>query len=170
MNLKYSYQNLLFYVAILLCVSLSTLQSQSLELQSFSSSGEQLSSTKGISLSSIIGEIATENLEGSDLRLTQGFHQIFKIISHANEVENTFDIILFPNPTLDQITLKSKGAENKLMVHIYNVNGQKVNSSQLINKSLSIPFSDYPTGNYYAIVRDAKGKVVDQIPFQKINN
>ena len=163
------FQNLIFTVATLLCVSFSILQAQSLELQNLSSAGDQLTSNTGISLSSILGEIATERLEESNLQLTQGFHQKFKIISHSNEVENTFDIILYPNPTLDKITLKSEGVDNKLMVHIYDSNGQQVSSSEFNKKTLSIPFTDYPSGQYYAIVRDEKGKIIDQIPFQKIN-
>ena len=155
-------------IALLMILNILVMQAQSLELQSFSSVGDELTSTTGISLSSIIGEIAAEGLEGSDVRLTQGFHQVFKIISHSNDVENSFEIILYPNPTINNITLKSEGVDNRLMVHIYNSSGQRVSFSEFTKKTLSIPFYDYPSGQYYAIVRDEQGKVIDQIPFQKI--
>ena len=155
--------------ALLVMFNILVFQAQSLELQSFSSVGDQLTSTTGISLSSILGEIASEELEESNLRLTQGFHQQFKIISHSNELKNTFGIILYPNPTLDIITLKSEEVDHKLMVHIYDSNGKQVSSSEFYEKTINLPFSAYPSGQYYAIVRDDQGKIIDQIPFQKIS-
>lgn len=153
----------------LIILNILAIKAQSLELQSFSSLGDELTSTTGMTLSSILGEIATEGLENSDLRLTQGFHQVFKIISHANDVDNTFEIILYPNPTTDKITLRSDVGDNNLKVYIFDSNGQQVSSSKYNEKTLSIPFSDYPSGQYFAIIRDEQGKMIDQIPFQKIN-
>ena len=154
--------------ALILLLNILVLKAQSLELQNFSSAGDQLTSAAGISLSNILGEITTEGLEESDLRLTQGFHQLFKIISHSNDVENSFEIIVYPNPTVDEIMFKTEGMDNKRMIHIYNLRGQQVCFSEYSKKTLSIPFSDYPTGQYFAIVRDEQGKIIDQIPFQKI--
>ena len=156
--------------ALLMVLTVLPMEAQSIDLQSISSSGGQLTSTSGIALSSTIGEIATERLEESNLRLTQGFYQLFKIISNSNEVEGTYEIIVYPNPTFDKLTLRTEGADNELMVHIYNSSGQRVIFSKFIKKTLTIPFSDYPAGQYYAIIMDEEGKVVDQIPFQKINS
>ena len=154
---------------LLIITNTLVMEAQSLELQSFSSIGDQLTSSSEISLSSILGEIATEELDGSNLRLTQGFHQQFKVISNSNDTENTFEIIIFPNPTLENLTLKTEEVDKKLMVHIYDSSGQLLSFSEFNKKTLTIPFSDYPAGQYYAIIRDEGSRIIDQIPFQKIN-
>lgn len=169
MNPIETIQNIAFHVAAILCISFAPLKAQSLDLQSFSCAGDQLTSTSGISLSSILGEIVTEKLETSNLQLTQGFHQLYKIVSQTNDIENTFEIILYPNPTLDNITLQSQIEDSKRMVYIYDSYGQQVNYYNYDKKTLNISFSKYPSGQYYVIVRDKQGRNIGQIPFQKIN-
>lgn len=120
---------LLFIFGISLSIS-SFCFSQSIEREVIASGGQVLQNSN-IELSYTIGEVITSQLNQSQYIITQGFHQPTKKQIIVDEVT---DIIIYPNPTVDEIVIKFPTDIGDYKLNVFDEAGRlikKISSSEL---------------------------------------
>jgi hypothetical protein len=71
----------------------------------------------------------------------------------------TAEFILFPNPSMDFVTIEYKGKEN-FNVDIFDGNGKKTHSIMNANQRYLLDLTRYASGTYYALIT-IEGKTVE---------
>lgn len=128
-------------------------KSQTISNEIISSCGNSFSvSTYQIDFT--VSDIIIETFSNQNLTLTQGFQQGNLFISEVIENNNSqIEIIAFPNPTTNKITLDFK--ENFHQIYnciIFDLNG-KILFDYTIDKNIfEIDFSNYSCGVYYLTI------------------
>ncbi|MBK7343881.1 MAG: hypothetical protein IPJ06_12800 [Saprospiraceae bacterium] len=97
-------------MAILLLFGMAgQIHAQSIDQQVVGSSGREVKQGS-VQLSFTVGEVAIADSKTDTLYLTQGYQQAFLDESNPIHVEELFfDLLIFPNPFSDIITLRSSG-------------------------------------------------------------
>lgn len=97
-------------MAILLLFGIAgQIYAQSIDQQVIGSSGREVKQGS-VQLSFTVGEVAIADSKTDTLYLTQGYQQAFPDESNPIHVEElSFDLLIFPNPFSDIITLRSSG-------------------------------------------------------------
>ncbi len=93
----------------LLCGMAGVIHAQSIDQRVIASSGREVKQGP-VQLSFTIGELAVASVQSDTLYLTQGYQQVFPQGStpiHSNPL--TFDLLVFPNPFSDIVTLRCSG-------------------------------------------------------------
>lgn len=75
-------------------------------------------------------------------------------------IANTFKVLVYPNPLINQVKYYSQEDLNK--VSVYNLKGQRIYSSQLNNKKGTLSFDklkEYPNGIYFFRFEDTQGNI-----------
>lgn len=96
--------------AIFLVIGMAGLvHAQSIDQQVIGSSGREVKQGS-IQLSFTVGEVAVADANSDTLYLTQGYQQAFLDESSPIRVDDLlFDLVVFPNPFSDVVTLRSAG-------------------------------------------------------------
>lgn len=127
---------------------------QMVENQSISSAGD-FSSPNG-QLSWTIGETLSETFyEGEYEVLTQGFHQPFIIINGIGGHIPLVNILVFPNPTSKNLTVKFENADKNRRVEFYNTEGKLVLSEKIpFSTETNLELSSIPGGLYFLYIKE----------------
>ena len=137
-----------FVLTVLFCLSAMLGYSQSITPQVIASAGDHFEASSGHSLSWTMGELAIETYSASDQVLTQGFHQVFNTVTAIGKLDkNLIDVVAFPNPSHDYITLKSD-AKGDFSLQVYDIKGQLIKEldGDVINQPLDL--STLASGSY----------------------
>ena len=121
-------------------------------------------------LSFTIGEIAIQTFTQNQIILTQGFHQEDYQITQINELNNNFDINIFPNPTKDIINIDCNITNSKADLYIKDTRGAIIYFllDFSTNEIQRIDFSQFSPGVYFIEIElNLKNKTVYKI--QKLN-
>jgi len=125
--------------------------------------GQQVISTLGGfqqtttgSISSTMGETSTETYSNASGSITQGFQQCFiQIIPGASIETLNFDLLVYPNPTSDAITIKTNnGLIDELSVSIYDSDGRAMDLIFLNSSVSRIDLTNFRAGNYILQLKD----------------
>lgn len=145
------------HFSILLLVLFSTgLSAQvSLERAVVGSLGQSVTSSS-LQVSATAGEAAISTLSGSDLLLTQGFHQAEREDFTSVHIVPTVlsDLAVYPNPASGQFWIRvTVPAAQSLRFEVLDANGRRLsnlsrNLSAGIETSLNINAADWPAGLY----------------------
>jgi hypothetical protein len=106
-----------------LLISSFGLQAQSADLFVLGAAGE--SGT----ISYTIGETFILTLESGGVDLTHGFHQVYDepvFVEETEEMDDGFDIGLYPNPSHDWIQLKGNKLEDNTHIQLFDARGKLV--------------------------------------------
>ena len=134
-NSKHVHYNLLsmrklhLLILTLLCVS-SFSFTQSIERNVLGSSGQVLTNGN-LELSYTIGEVIVTQLNQSQYIITQGFHQPSK---KKLVDEGVADILIYPNPTVDQIVIQFPNDVGDYKINVFDETGRlikKISSNEL---------------------------------------
>ena len=155
-----------FTLAIMITMFSALCFAQSLELQTISSGGTDLTGPNGNKMNVIIGEVAVERLESNGVVLTQGFNQIFDFSTAVTDDGETFTLTVFPNPTASQLNIKG-GPEGDFQLTIFDLKGRAIDSRPYPGNRLEMNLSHLSSGQYFIRVSE-KGKTIDQLRFQKL--
>lgn len=107
-----------------------------------------------------VGEPVINTISNANRKLTQGFHQhdVCLPVSTWNLDVQALGIELFPNPTVDFLTIRHQaGAETNLFVSAYGVMGEQM----LAPRALDVPdgtvleLFNWPPGLYFIKIEDA---------------
>ena len=84
-------------------------------------------------------------------QMSQQYCQIFSSIF----VENNLNIVVYPNPTIDQIQVKGFEANTSCEFILFDMNGLKVKKGNIENNS-TIDLEDLSGGSYYLVLKNTK--------------
>lgn len=158
-------------LSLLVSLWLSQMDAQSLELQTISAGGDQLTnSSTGQNMNIVLGELSAQTLSINGQIITQGFNQVFNFSTPVvDESYSDFTINVFPNPTADIIHVKGDLENGQYNISIRSIHGQMILSMPYDGNQLSLSIDQIPPGQYILSINDDKGKIVDHLPFIKIN-
>jgi len=90
----------------------------------------------------------------------------FNRLLENDELTESIKTVAYPNPAIDQITIKSDRNLNALL-EIVNQNGKVVKSIDFIGNSVKVNREDYPSGVYYfQIIESNQIIAADKFIFQ----
>lgn len=129
----------------------------------------------GVSHSYTAGEVVTATFSGGTIVLTQGFQQADPVSVSIAEEALQFDAIVFPNPTMDGVTLTLNAGETvSLQIDLFDASGKHFPVSQrdLVfsgTMQRQIDFNGFASGTYFIRLSDVSGKLHQTIRVQKVN-
>lgn len=161
-------------LCLLICMFGSNiLFSQFFERQLVSSAGFLFENDQ-ISLSFTLGDIAITTAKRNAITLTQGFQQpnIEDLTGTMFIKDKKLEIVLFPNPTFDKITLKFLSDDIFFLEYqIFDISGKEVSRSAIINlrkqNAQIIDLSGFESGQYYLVIFDEQRLVIKTLGIQK---
>ena len=99
-------------------------------------------------------------------------NEVFSNVTTSNHeiTKENLNLSIYPNPTMDSITIELSGAKNtNYLIEIVNANGKVVKSKLMSRrKSLDFDTSDYESGKYQVRVIDKKSGRIISKKFVKI--
>jgi len=107
-----------------------------------------------------IGYVAGDN--GTILMTTNGG---ITVGVSDNNIPSSRSLKIYPNPSLDEVTIESSLVLTKSQLSIMNMNGQQVISRQITEPKIQLDISNLPSGIY--VVRLINGKSVEVGKFVK---
>lgn len=135
------------------------LKAQTVMPEVLSSSGGSGQSAQA-SLDWTIGEPVTSTVTNGVNTLTQGFQQPTLLIATAeNENNELHNLVFYPNPTSDFITLKMNWTANaQYNYRVFDLAGKLVNEGKATASQPNISFQGLATGQYTISLLDEKSK------------
>jgi hypothetical protein len=77
-------------------------------------------------------------------------------------------ITIFPNPTTSIVRCKVNEDFSDLNWVLVNLNGQQLAENKIVSPNFNIDLSDYPSGNYYLIIRDNTKQLIESLKIIKL--
>lgn len=147
----------------------ATVQAQSVSPDVIASSGDHFEAS-GVQLSWTIGESIMETVESGSNIITQGFHQTNLMVTDVEE-QNLSDIgvNVFPNPTVDQLTVALKNNSQVLNLELYDMSGKQLARERIgaAQDRIQLDFSSYAAAYYLLKVYSKDGEVNNNYKIQK---
>lgn len=97
-----------------------------------------------------VGQIAYQDLETPNGKVTQGVQQVYEILTLGNnETEKSKNITLYPNPVKDMLYVDfNQSAFTNNNVELYDAQGKLLITKKIATQKSEINFSDYPPSLY----------------------
>lgn len=128
--------------------------------QSENASGGNVANSNG-SVSYSIGQVAYVSVSNTNGSVSQGVQHAYQI-STLNLEENVFNFSLstFPNPTIDNLTLRvGNYRQESLMYRVLDTEGKLVSEAKLQGQETVIEMHQLPTATYFVVVHHEGEKV-----------
>ena len=123
------------------------------------SSGGKSSTVSGVTLSWTIGEPVIETYTSGQHIVTQGFHQTKLVITALNELElSSDDVIVYPNPAHESVTVKMNYTGAGKIVAFYDANGKKLWQNICKTNEVKVEMSGYPAATYFIKILSKENK------------
>ncbi|MFN8278630.1 MAG: T9SS type A sorting domain-containing protein [Chitinophagales bacterium] len=122
---------------------------QSLAPGVLASNGRQLVGAN-VQLSYTVGEPVTVTKSAGNVTLTQGYHQSYKSSVGISFLEEKIAVLLFPNPTPDQVQVKAEIPNGEgFTCRVLDLEGRELSSTKChAQAATSISLADYAVGVY----------------------
>ncbi len=131
-------------------------------------SGGDYAASGNIVMEYTIGEPATETLNGTNLIMTQGFHQPLLVVTSVDEYDHFSDVNVFPNPTSDKLCIDIPSQnDNAFDYSLYNNNGKLIGSESLTSGKNAITLKSYAPGMYVLKIQNNKSGQVSSYKISK---
>lgn len=141
---------------------------QNVDQQVISSSGGDMSSGQ-YSLSWTLGEPVTATHENQNIILTQGFHQPMDLPTGIDE-EQEGDILVYPNPTRDQLHFDLPTRLSVVDVRVHNLHGKVISGHSGITDSRTVDLNNLAAGTYIlSIINPENQEVEKRLKIQKVH-
>jgi photosystem II stability/assembly factor-like uncharacterized protein len=119
-------------------------------------------------------EVFTMKAIGGDLFLgtlgsvfRSSINDILLTANIKNNTFNNFDLEIYPTPSTDQFTIRSKNIEKNDILEIYDLIGRKVQEEVLLNKtSNTVRLKNIPAGIYFVTVSGSGNRLSGKIIIQ----
>ncbi len=124
------------------------------------SGGDAIGSGGSVAYS--IGQVVYTAQTGSNGSVAQGVQQAYEIFKVGiNETDFNLSILIFPNPTVDQLIIDMGEFNNEpLAYQLYDMQGRLLGSGQLLSPQTFITTTSLPSGAYLAhIINQAYRKI-----------
>ncbi|MBP1639613.1 MAG: secreted protein with Por secretion system C-terminal sorting domain [Bacteroidetes bacterium] len=129
------------------------------------STGGDIHSSDGSSISYTLGQIAYTTISNSDRSFAEGVQQTYNLkVSPVNPDSSddlSIDCIVFPNPTPNNVTLTIKNADPTVFNYLlYNSTRKLIKQDNIQTNSTEISMVDLPTGVYLLTIRNSKKNIM----------
>jgi len=106
--------------------------------------------TANAQLSWTVGEVAITTLSGGSNMLTQGFHQPYDITTMIEETPSGMRLMVYPNPTTDQLQIALSGDHGGLALTMHDISGRSVFTTDIRadQQSMVVRMESYAAGTY----------------------
>ncbi len=136
----------------------------------------KFTTTGGYSLSQTAGETMIETFSSANNFLTQGFQQPEEKDVAVQELsENGLNIKIYPNPTMNEITVQLESNDGKsYSAVLYDVLGRLLQVPGTMNNSgtqqeQTFDMTLLAAATYFVCISDDKGQIIHSFKVQKIN-
>jgi hypothetical protein len=136
--------------------------SQTLERSAFASMGGYHHYGNG-DISWTIGEMVMEKTALTGQHVTQGFQQPFRIIPAAAYLTNPNpDLLLYPNPFQEFITLEGSGLANQTHLEVWDASGKLVFTQEILPAAhrMEIRPGSLAAGTYRLVLHGRQGSSI----------
>lgn len=114
-------------------------------------------------ISYTIGQLAFETAKTSNGSISQGVQQAFEIttvLSNTDFSELNANLMAYPNPTVNTITLKIKdGNKHNLSCQIIDINGKLLLETKITENETSIQMENFTKSTYFLKVTENNKQV-----------
>ena len=155
-------KTLLFTGQILFCAFVTQAQ------EVISPQGESYSNSSG-EVEFTIGETVISTFENGTNGITQGFHQSNLIISSIKDFTPNMDISIYPNPVMNQLTIKLTDIKEGYHFDMVDMNGKLVKSNPIKNLENQVDLTALAAGVYMLILKDEQGNNLKTYQLHKLN-
>lgn len=153
---------LLFY-----CFFSTSIFSQSTSPEIIGSSGEFYKNGSS-QIQFTVGEVVVETFNNSSNYLTQGFHQTNLKIESIEDNDISIDMSLYPNPSIDEITLFISNTNEEFSIIIYDALGKQIYTTNIIGRiEKRINISKYSSGMYLLHLTNNTNRTIKTYKIQK---
>lgn len=140
------------FISLLLLFIAVQAFTQTSDLNVIASSGGS-TVTSDLNISWTVGESFTDELSNNTYSMAQGFHQGAAAIVALRTTDPVADndIIAYPNPTRDQVTLflDAYTARAHWNLEVITLDGKVLLSRNIESAKTAIDFTHYPNGSYF---------------------
>lgn len=151
-------------VIIIIIVALPVFaKSQSIKPLVINSAGQSFKGTTA-SLTYSVGEFSCKNFTSAGPSVKSGFIQ--PIFTARALTQNAFNVVsdlkketsitMNPNPTMSTTVINMANTTGRVSIYITEMSGKKVLQTTTSDIKLNINVSQYPSGTYLVIIKDAK--------------
>jgi hypothetical protein len=133
-------------------------------------SGDYFTNVNG-SLSWTLGEIAIETLNEENAILTQGFQQSNFTMVSLREIDNDYEIRLFPNPTRDivSITFDNFSTQSNMELCLMDLQGKVIWTEKIdTSKNKNFDIAHLAAGIYLVRLTDTSRNIIKTFKINKI--
>ena len=90
------------------------------------------------------------------------FSELATVKNDTTEIEVNGYVTVFPNPTKEEIWIKTENKKKDADVQVYNYVGQNMYNMKLTKSLQNISISNYPSGMYMVIIDDKLFKIIKE--------
>ena len=158
---------LLFFLGLLFS---SLGYSQSVSPEVTASAGDHFTGTN-VQLSWTIGETMIETYVNGSNQLTQGFHQTNLIVTAVEDLLESFQIKVFPNPATNILNIEWSEISDPLTLTLYDVTGKQLLMQKIVDQAMSktLDLTTYAAGGYLLSLSNPDDKTIKTFKILKIN-
>ena len=125
----------------------------------------------GGTLTYTVGQIADQKMEGNGQYIIEGVQQPYEIqtVGMDNYPNISLNAMVYPNPTVGNVSLKITGMDVVGEVKVFDVNGKYLFSKEIEGEITDISLSSLAQGTYFVNVYD-KQRMLKSFKMVKTHN
>lgn len=123
----------------------------------------------GGTISYSVGQVVYTTNTGTSGSVSQGVQQPYKIMTVGiGETELNISLSVFPNPTVDNLTLQISGYNNeKLLYQLFDAHGKLLDNGSVTTQKTQINTASLPCATYFLNVVNQENKKVQSFKIIK---
>ncbi len=142
--------------------------SQTTSPEVISSSGDHFTGTTS-QMSWTIGEIQTATLVNGQTTMTQGFHQPYLMVTALEDLKESLQVRVFPNPTTNFLNIEFGESTERIGLALIDASGKQLLVRENLSSFTSLDLSSFAAGTYFLRLTDKHAKSVKTFNIQKLN-
>lgn len=147
------------FISLLLLFIAVQAFTQTSDLNVIASSGGS-NVTSGLNISWTVGESFTDELSNNTYSMAQGFHQgaVAVVALRTTDPVADNDIIAYPNPTRDQVTLQLEAYTTQVdwNLEVLTIDGKVIHRHRIESAKTEVDFTNYSNGSYFIRISNNK--------------
>lgn len=143
--------------------------SQSVSPEVTASAGDHFTGTNA-QLSWTIGETMIETYVNGSNQLTQGFHQTNLMVTAVEDLTESFQVKVFPNPATDILHIEWSEISDPLTLSLYDATGKQLIMKKVVDQTMSktLDLTTYAAGSYLLQLSNPAEKTIKTFKILKI--
>lgn len=122
----------------------------------------------GFQMSWTLGEPITQTFANSSVQVTQGFQQSTISVVGISDFDYSYQIEVFPNPTIDVVQVKLSEFVQDGQISIVGPTGKLIYEKAIDSDAFQLDFAPYSQGMYFLNFKSSKGELLHTVRLQKI--